>query len=960
MTPDRLHTDLTAAISGEVRMDAASRSLYSTDASVYQIVPRGVVLPRSVADVVGLVRVAAAHRVPLTARGGGTSQAGQAIGEGLVVDMSKHMNRVLAIDPVARTARVQPGVVLDDLNAAVAPHRLRFAPDVSSSSRATVGGLIANNSSGARSVLYGKTIDHVISVTMVMADATVQTFGPLEQEAWQRACDGDSLTAKAWRDIPALARTHAAEIDRRFPRVLRRVGGYNLDAFVDPEAPVDLSRIIVGSEGTLGIVVEATIRLVPLPAAKALLTAEFPTLLEALAATPLALQHAPAAIEVMDDFILRHTREQDSLETLRRQMMQGDGTSLLCLEFYGEDAAALPPRMEALVAAWAATGIHPAVRLLTEPAAQARVWHLRESALGLSMAMKGDAKAVSFVEDSAVAPERLRDYIARFQDIIRRHGTEAGIYAHASVGCLHVRPVINLKTAEGVQAFSSIAHEVADLVLAFGGALSGEHGDGLVRGAFNRTMFGDTLYEAFRTVKRTFDPTGLFNPGRIVDTPPITSHLRFGAGYVTPDPPTRFDYAAHGGFGRAVEMCSGVGLCRKTRGGTMCPSYMATRDEMHSTRGRANVLRLAMNGQMAEAGLDDHGVKQGLDLCLSCRACKSECPVGVDMGRYKSEFLSGYWDRHGLDAGTAAFARIHEVAPWASALAPLVNAVSRSAAGRALAATAAGIDPRRPLPRWSRRTLRAQMPGLPPGVEPAAVLFADTFTNHMHPEIGLDAAHVLGRAGLPVTLAPHVCCGRPLISQGLLDEARDLAARNVALLYPRASQGLPIVLLEPSCLSAIRDDMPDLLRGAQAERARVVARQAVLFESFLERAIADGRASLPLRQGPARISLHAHCHQRSMGLAGDAASLLRRIPGAAVTDLDAGCCGMAGSFGYTRGHFDVSQAIGERVLLPAARALGPDDVLVAAGTSCRHQVDDLAQADAVHPARLLRSLLQEP
>ena len=959
MAPDRLHTDLASVITGEVRMDAASRSLYSTDASVYQIVPRGVVLPRSVDDVVALVKVAATHGVPLTARGGGTSQAGQAVGAGLVVDLSKHMNRVLAIDPQARTARVQPGLVLDELNAAAAPHRLRFAPDVSSSSRATVGGLIANNSSGARSVLYGKTIDHVLSVTMVMADATVQTFSLLERHEWQRVCEGDTLTARAWRDIPALALAHADEIARRFPKVLRRVGGYNLDAFADPTAPVDLSRIIVGSEGTLGIVVEATVRLVPLPTAKALLTAEFPTLLEALAATPLALPHQPAAIEVMDDFILRHTREQASLEALRRQIMQGEGTSLLCLEFYGDDASALPPRMEGLVAAWHAAGIRPIVRMLTEPAAQARVWHLRESALGLSMAMKGDAKAISFVEDSAVAPERLRDYIARFQDIIRRHGTEAGIYAHASVGCLHVRPVIDLKTAEGVRAFESIAHDVADLVLEFGGALSGEHGDGLVRGAFNRQMFGDTLYEAFRTVKRTFDPAGLFNPGRIVDTPPITSHLRFGAGYVTPDPVTHFDYASHGGFGRAVEMCSGVGLCRKTRGGTMCPSYMATRDEMHSTRGRANVLRLAMNGQMAEAGLDDHGVKEVLDLCLSCRACKSECPVGVDMGRYKSEFLSGYWERHGLDAQAAAFARIHEVAPWASALAPVVNAVSRSRVGRTLAATV-GVDPRRPLPRWSRRTLRAQLPAVPEGVAPAAVLFADTFTNHMHPEIGLDAAHVLGRAGLPVTLAPHVCCGRPLISQGLLDEARDLAARNVALLYPRASQGLPIVLLEPSCLSALRDDMPDLLRGSQAERARVVARQAVLFETFLERAIAEGRAVLPLRQGPARVSLHAHCHQRSMGLASDAAALLRRIPGATVTELDAGCCGMAGSFGYTRGHFEVSQAIGERALLPAARALGPGDVLVAAGTSCRHQVDDLAQADAVHPARLLRSLLQEP
>ena len=956
---DSLTRDLVDALDGEVRFDVVSRALYSSDASVYQIEPLGVVIPRSVDDVVRTVEIAGRHGVAITPRGGGTSQAGQAVGAGLVIDTSKHLNRILHVDPDARTARIQPGVVLDDLNATLQPHGLRFAPDVSSASRATVGGLIANNSSGARSVVYGKTIDHVRELHVVLADGSVAHLRPLDAQALAAASTGDSLLARAYRTIPALARQHADEIDRRFPKILRRVGGYNLDAFVDPGQPVDLSRLIVGSEGTLGFVVEATVGLVPLPKAKALLTAEFDHLLDALGATPLILRHQPAAVEVMDDFILSHTRENATLEAMRRAILQRDGSALLCIEFYADDAADLPPRLEALARDLAASGVACRTRALTDAAAQARVWHLREAALGLSMATTGDGKAVSFVEDTAVAPDRLRDYIARFGEIVARHGTTAGVYAHASVGCLHVRPVVDMKTAEGVARFEAIATEVADLVLEFGGALSGEHGDGLVRGAFNEKMFGPVLYEAFRTVKRTFDPDGRFNPGRIVDTPPITAHLRFGAGYETPDPATAFDYAAFGGFGRAVEMCSGVGACRKTRGGTMCPSFMVTREEMHSTRGRANVLRLALNGRLRDAGLDDDGVKEALDLCLECRACKSECPVNVDVGRYKSEFLAGYWQRHGTSAAARLFGRIHEAAPWASALAPIANRLATTTAGRRLAAAMADIDPRRTLPAWTRRPLRARLAGHISRVpSPRAVLFADTFTSYMEPEIGVAAVEVIERAGPGATLAPHVCCGRPLISQGLLDEARELAAKNVTTLYPRAASGQAIVFVEPSCLSAVREDAPDLLRGSLRQKALAVARQAVLFEEYLEREVSSGRASLVLAEGPTDILLHVHCHQRSMGLGRAAQALLSRIPGARVTDLDAGCCGMAGSFGYTRGHYDVSEAIGERRLFPAARALPVGGVLAAAGTSCRHQVAHFTGVTAAHPAVLLHSLLE--
>ena len=963
-----LQRELEATIDGEVRFDAISRALYSTDASVYQIEPLGVVIPKSQEAVIRAITIAAKHGVPITPRGGGTSQAGQSIGAGLVMDTSKYLNRILEINPDERWARVEPGVVLDDLNAALRPHQLRFAPDVSSASRATVGGMMANNSSGARSVLYGKTIDHVREQRVVLADGALAHFRPLDTAQRERARLGDGIEARAYRGIPELGFKHAAEIERRFPKVLRRVGGYNLDAFVDPSRPIDLTRIIVGSEGTLGFIVDAKVALVPLPAQKVVLTIEFDHILDALGATPLVLAHRPSAVEVMDDFILSHARENPSLDAQRRSMIQHDGSSLLCVEFYGDDRDDLIARMEAVAGDLAGAGFTCRVRHVIDLAKQARIWSFREAALGLSTAIRSDAKAISFVEDTAVAPEKLRDYIERFIKIVQRHRTTAGIYAHASVGCLHVRPVVNMKTRSGVAKFESIANEVADLVLEFGGALSGEHGDGLVRGAFNEKMFGSELYEAFRAVKRTFDPHGLFNPGRIVDTPPITSHLRFGAGYRTPEPATTFDFSDYDGFGRAVEMCSGVGLCRKTREGTMCPSYMVTREEAHSTRGRANTLRLAMNGALGDAKLSDRGVHDVLDLCLECRACKSECPVGVDVARYKSEFLSGYRERHGTSLRAHAFGHAHATSALGSRLAPLSNAIVRTSPVRWLMEKTIGVDRRRTLPKWTRNTLRKQVRNWPPvtGV-PASdaghahagcLLFVDTFTEYERPDIGIAALDGFKAAGVGAGLAPNVCCGRPLISQGFLSEARRQAAANTHVLYDLAARGHAIVFLEPSCLSAVRDDAPDLLRGELQYRARVVARECVLFEDHLERECSANRASLKLKPGPATIHLHPHCHQRSMGLAAPARALLSRVPGAQVVDLEAGCCGMAGSFGYTRDHYDVSRAIGERKLLPAARALDSRSVLVAAGTSCRHQVHDLAGVEPTHPAVLLRSLLQ--
>jgi FAD/FMN-containing dehydrogenase/Fe-S oxidoreductase len=958
-----LERDLRAAIQGEVRFDRLSRALYATDASVYQIEPAGVVVPRTREDVVAAVQIAAQHGTSITARGGGTSQAGQAIGSGVVLDTSKYLNRVLEVNAAERWARVEPGVVLDALNDHLRPQGLRFAPDLSSASRATVGGMMANNSSGARSIVYGKTIDHVLEQHVVLADARIAHLRELSGEHLERARQGETIEARAYRAIPEIAARHADEIASRFPKVLRRVGGYNLDAFVDRPRPVNLSKIVIGSEGTLGIVVEATIALVPLPAAKVVLAVEFGNVLDALSATPAVLAHQPSAVEVMDAFILQHTRDHATLDATRRTIFSDEGGALLCIEFAGDRLEDLTTQVSALKRDLT-TRVNCRCTRAIDPASQARIWTLREAALGLSTAMRGDAKSISFVEDTAVPPERLRDYIERFLDVVRRHGTVAGIYAHASVGCLHVRPVINLKTTEGVRRFESIAHEIADLVLEFGGALSGEHGDGLVRGPFTEKMFGSVLYGAFRDVKRTFDPDGLFNPGKIIDSPPLGSNLRFGPSYRTPEPATWFDYGAHGGLGRAVEMCSGVGACRKTLEGTMCPSYRATREETHSTRGRANALRQAMTGALDEAGLGDARVYEALDLCLECRACKTECPTGVDMARFKSEFLADYWSRHGLPARARAFGHVRRAARWASRTAPLSNAIARSAPGRWLAEIALGIDRRRTLPSWTRQTLSQRLrtrPSAPSNSSTpsrAVILFRDTFTEYADPEIGIAALELLEGAGMAARVVPHGCCGRPLISQGLLGQARALAAVNTERLYEHARRGDPILFLEPSCLSAVREDAPALLRGEAQARARAIGDAAFLFEEYLEREWQAGRAALPLVKGPASILLHAHCHQRAMGLAPAARALLSRIPGTTVVDLDAGCCGMAGSFGYTREHYDISRAIGELKLLPAARALPPDAVLVAAGTSCRHQVDHFTGVRAQHPAVLLRSLME--
>jgi len=946
-----MQRELESRIEGEVNFDVVHRSLYSTDASVYQIPPVGVVVVRSRQDILTALEICRRYRCPITMRGGGTSQGGQSIGHGLLLDTSKYFAHVIEANVSERWVKVQPGIVLDELNAQLSPFGLRFAPDISTASRATIGGMMGNNSSGARSVIYGKTIDHVLEMTVALADGSIVEFRDVPRDEIPH--DEGTLEAACYETVTRLGAQHAAEIERRFPKVMRRVGGYNLNEFTDPSKPVNLTKMMIGSEGTLGIVLEAKLKLVPLPKAKAVMVVMFADLLESLSAVPLILMHRPSAVEVMDKSILDFTRQNATLDRIRTKYIYGDPASTLCIEFYADDKEHLPPRLAALEADLRRNHLGYAYRQETDPAAQARIWSLREASLGLSMAMKEDAKSVSFVEDTAVAPEKLRDYIEQFLRIVHKHDTTAGIYAHASVGCLHVRPVINLKTETGVKKFEAIANDVADLVLSFGGALSGEHGDGYLRSPFMSKMFGPELYEAFREIKRTFDPLGILNPGKITDSPPLTSNLRFGAGYKTENPHTIFDFSEYGGFAGAVEMCSGVGACRKKLTGNMCPSYMVTRDEAHTTRGRANVLRMAMSGRLAEAGLDDRGVMQVLDLCLECRACKSECPVGVDMARFKSEYLAGYYERHGTPLKARALGNIHKMCAVGSLLAPLSNWWQTTEAGKSLNERLFHIDKRRTLPKWKNKTFERWLHGRPsaPGRGPTVHLFNDTFTNHYDPEIGIASIEILERCGVNVKVVKPGCCGRPLISQGLLQAAQAQASIVVNGLYPIASAGEKILFCEPSCLSAVKEDHPALLRGDDQRKAKVVAGACILFDEFA------ANLDLPIQGFSGRILMHGHCHQKSMGMMQATNSLLARIPDASVIDLDAGCCGMAGSFGYDKDHYSVSVAMANRKLLPAVREKQPGDVVVATGTSCRHQVVELTGVNAVHPSILIRSLL---
>jgi FAD/FMN-containing dehydrogenase/Fe-S oxidoreductase len=915
---------LSPLLAGDVRDDPYTRHLYSSDASMYAIEPLAVAFPRTADDVQALVAACGELGVPVLPRGAGTSLAGQTVGAAVIVDFSRHMTRILDIE--GRTARVQPGVVQDQLNRAARRHGLMFGPDTSTSNRATIGGMIGNNSAGSHSVRYGSTIDHVESLRVVLADASTPD---LATDARLRAS-----VAGALRGLDLTG----------FPRFWRHSGGYRLDLAAAGD-PVDLTKLIVGSEGTLAVVTEATVGLVDRPRAKAIAVGHFASTPAAVAATADALSFDAASVELMDRAILDLSRQRVDYAGLG-EILAGDPEALLFVEFFGETPAEVTGRAAELAAAWKANGHGYHTLLATGAREQAAVLKVRKAGLGLLMASSvGSSRPLAFVEDTAVPPDRLLPYVEEFARVLDGHGLRAGFYGHCSVGCLHIRPFVDLRVPGEIGRMRAVAEEIAELAARYGGVNSSEHGDGLARSEFNRRLFGDEIYEAMRQVKHVFDPTGLLNPGKIVDAPPMTDHLRDPA--MPAPPPLRTTLAFADGMHAAADRCMNVGVCRKDDSGVMCPSYMATREEEHSTRGRANALVKALSSADPRQALGDERLHGILDLCLECKACQSECPLGVDMAALKSESLHQYHQAHGVPLRSRLFGAIRTLNRLGSATAPLSNWLAGPARGLL------GLSRRRPLPRFRRGNLVRWFERRPPAEGREVILLADSFTTYTEPGIGRAAVELLERAGYRVRLESRGCCGRSSVSKGLLDQARTMADAMVGRL---AASGAPIVGLEPSCLLTLKDEYAALLPGDP--RVAAVAARARLIPELLTEAIDDGSLVLGDALSGRRILLHGHCHEKAVVGTAATRELLSRIPGAEVEELDAGCCGMAGSFGFEAEHYDLSMKIGGLRLFPAIAGSPPGTLLAATGVSCRQQIAHGTGRAAHHPVELIRQLVE--
>jgi len=959
-----LERRLKAALKGAVRFDAATRGRYATDASAYQVMPLGVVAPASAEDIAEALRIAREEGVPVLARGGGTSQCGQTVNDALVLDCSRHMTRILALDPAARRAVVEPGLVLDALNRALAPHRLWFPVDVSTASRATIGGMAGNNSCGSRSLRYGTMRDNTIAIDAILADGTAARFGPIDAPTER------PVPPELQADLLALGAREADEILARFPRLERRVGGYNLDALLPANRPQNLAHLLVGSEGTLAVSTAIELALAPLPPERKRLGAcHFGSFQEAMAAVQHIVRLGPTSVELVDRTMLDLAAGIALFRPTLEAFLRGAPEALLLVEFAEEDDAENARRIDALADLMRDLGFSweglsarfGGVAAIADPRLQAAITALRTAGLNIMMSMKDERKPVSFVEDAAVPLEHLADYTARLSAIFAKHGTRGTWYAHAGSGCLHVRPVLNLKLEKDLKAMRAIAEEAFALVRAFKGSHSGEHGDGIVRSEFHRPMFGDRIVAAFEEVKDRLDPRGLLNPGRIVRPPRMDdrSLLRYHDRYATSTVAPRLDWSAFATASRrtpaeqfqgAVEMCNNNGACRALAGGVMCPSFRATREESDVTRGRANTLRLALSGQLGAVDLASEAVAETMALCVGCKACRRECPTGVDMARMKLEVQAARVAARGLGLRDRLVAFLPVYAPHARLLGALVRLRNRTPWLAAAMERLLGLAADRSLPEWSAAPFRDdEVSG---GAGERVVLFADTFSRWFEPENLRAAAALLRAAGfapeVPRARGRPLCCGRTFLAAGLIDRAREEALRTLAALAPAVRAGAPVIGLEPSCILTLRDEWTVLGLGAEPE---AVAAAALPFESFVLRHAGRVRAVLAPRAG--EVAVHPHCHSKAHGFGEDVAAALGLIPGLAVRTIESSCCGMAGSFGLQAETASVSRAMAELALLPAVRQAGPGTMLAANGTSCRHQIGDLAGRQALHPARLL-------
>jgi FAD/FMN-containing dehydrogenase/Fe-S oxidoreductase len=964
----KLEQKLRSEITGDVFFDPFNRGRYATDASFYQIVPAGVVVPRTMDEALRTLAIARDGGRTVTPRGGGTSQCGQTVNQGIVVDFSKNLNRILSLDLENRTCVVEPGIVLDDLNRQLRKHGLWFPVDVSTASRATIGGMAGNNSCGGRSLRYGTMRDNTLSMDAALADGTRLHFGEVPRDlARVNAPDGG---LSLFRDMLALGEHEASEIADKFPQVQRRVGGYNLDALVPRNAANNMAHLLVGSEGTLALTTQVELKLWPVIRNKVLGVCHFGSFYEAMDAAQHLVKLRPIAVELVDRTMIALGREIAMFQPVIQAAVRGDPDAILVVEFAEEDQAENVARLKQLTELMADLGFgwdNPkrkwgGVVEILEPALQTAIADFRAAGLNVMMSMKQEGKPVSFVEDCAVPLPHLADYTERLNAVFEKHGTRGTMYAHASEGCLHVRPVLNLKLDKDVKAMRAIAEEAFALVQEYKGSHSGEHGDGIVRSEFHETMFGERIIADFREVKHRFDPNNLLNPGKIVDAPKMDDRtlFRYPPDYRVGDLKTVLDWSAYpgagGGFQGAVEMCNNNGACRKLEGGVMCPSYRATRNEKDVTRGRANTLRLAISGQLGPDALASDEMAETLKLCVSCKACRHECPTGVDMAKMKIEVLAARVAKRGLTLRDRFVGYLPRYAGLAATFAPLFNLRNNVPFLRTLFETMAGISAKRTLPAFRRDVFRVDSEAVGPDDGREVVLFADTF-NRIYERENLDAAlRVLVEGGYrvhipkPASGRRPLCCGRTFLSAGLVDAARAELDRLVATYAPFAARGVPIIGLEPSCLLTLRDE---LLSLRSDEAAKSIAAHALLFEEFLVREAGAGRLKLAFGPVAGKVLVHGHCHQKSFGAFKPVEQVLRLIPDLKVELVESSCCGMAGAFGYGAETYDASIQMAEASLLPAVRRADEATLVVADGTSCRHQIKDGTERSARHAARVL-------
>ena len=942
-------------IKGEVLSDDYSLGMYSTDASFYQIRPLAVVLPMDDADVKKIVAVAHSHKLKILPRGGGTSLAGQTVGEGIVIDFSKYMTKILEFNEQERWVRVQPGLIRDELNDAMAKYNLHFAPDPATASRANVGGMVGNNSSGTKSILYGKTVDHILEAKVLLADGTELLLKELSREEFKQKAQQQDREGEIYRNFQEVIEQNREEIKQRFPKVMRRVGGYNLDEFVYTDR-WNLAKLVTGSEGTLAVTLELKLNLEPLPKFKSVVVVHFADLLESIRAVEPMLPFKPSAVEIIDRTVLHLSADNLTTKHLC-YFLEGDPAAILIVEFYGETSESVLQRPRDMIQELRRLNMGYAYPLFPAGKEYEDVWTLRKKGLGLMMGIKSEKKALSFIEDAAIPTNVLPEYIDQVLKICAKHNTEVSMYAHASVGVIHVQPLLDLRQEQDIINLKNITDETFDLVVKYGGSWSGEHGDGLVRSAYNERFFGPQVYQALKRVKKLFDPENLMNPGKIVDAQTIEHNLRYGTAYHDQNIKTTFQYRAENSFRESVHMCTGVGECRKMLGGTMCPSFKATRDEEHSTRGRANALRLAMSGQLDKEGLASKRLHQVLDLCLSCKACKSECPSNVDMAKMKSDVSQMYYDEHGTtlrdrlirDSSNASFM-------LAGYLSSMVNFIQGTSLFRLLLEKLAGFDRRRVLPEYAKepfyKWFERKGNNSYKNPDKKVVLFADTYLNFHEPNVGISALELLNSCGYEVTLANVGCCQRPKISHGFLRDAKKEGTKTAEGLRKYLDQGLPIVVCEPSCASALNDDLPDLIDDEQL--AAQLRDNVMMIDKFLESEMANRKLSATFESIAGNILIHGHCHQKALYGTQGMKTLLSQ-GNHTVSEIPSGCCGMAGSFGYETEHYALSQKIGESILFPAVSSMKAGTTVVANGFSCRHQIHHFTGVKPKHWVEVIRA-----